>query len=582
MCGIIAIAGGKVDKDRYKTTAMLQQLKRRGPDGQGDIMFPSCWLGHRRLAIVDLKTGSQPMIDGKLAITFNGEIYNYRELRIQLEKNGCRFRTNSDTEVILKAYRVWGKECPKYFDGMFSFAIWDDRGKELFVARDRLGKKPLYYFFDGKMVLFASEIKSLIASGVLVPDLDYKSIDNYLRVMYIPLWKSVYKNVHQIPPAHYGVFKNGKLVLHRYWTIPNKLIRISYEDAKAEVRRLFHTATEKRINSCDVELGSFLSGGLDSSLVTLIAAAKLNYPLKVFSVSYANCDESSFAKQICTKINGEHFTVNISKCLTKELDKIIEYFDEPHADTSDFPQHLVSDLAAKKVKVVLSGDGADELFLGYKWHVRQRNFNQELDSCNLFYNRLNSICAFPKLDRLSLWNHSNPTNDDIIDEANYKVKNSPIDNVTIFDLTSHLPGQILTKVDRASMMHGLEVRSPFLDTDLIEFVFNLPYEYKIRDGEQKYILKDILLEYMPKDFVYRRKQGFGAPIEKWLSNSTMKDYVYEKLGPKAKIRSFLSKENINNCLHSFYNNGSRHERAAQRLWVLLCLERWMDQLRLTL
>lgn len=582
MCGIAAIAGGKIDQSCYKTAAMLQKLKHRGPDGQGEVMFPGCWLGHRRLAIVDLKTGHQPMVAGKLAITFNGEIYNYRELRIQLEKKGCYFHTNSDTEVILKSYHVWGKECPQRLDGMFSFAIWDDEKKELFVARDRLGKKPLYYFFDGEMILLASEIKSLIASGVLVPELDYKSVDNYLRVMYIPPWKSVYKNVHQVPPAHYGIFKNGKFVFNRYWAISHKPINISYEDAKAEVRRLLNIAIEKRINSCDVELGSFLSGGLDSSLVTLIAADKLHYPLKVFSVSYKNHDEIHFAKQICTKINGEHFTVNVNKCSTKELDKIIAYFDEPHADTSDFPQHLVSDLAAKKVKVVLSGDGADELFLGYKWHVQQKSSSQGQDSCNLFDNRFNSICAFPYLDRLSLWGHSNPINDDIIAEGNYKAKNNPIDNVTMFDLTSHLPGQILTKVDRASMMHGLEVRSPFLDTALIEFVFNLPYEYKIYNDEQKYILKDILLEYMPTDFVYRRKQGFGAPIEKWLSNSVMKEYVYEKLGHRARIRSLFSKESINNYLHSFYNNDYGHERAAQRIWVLLCLERWMDQLHLTL
>jgi asparagine synthase (glutamine-hydrolysing) len=588
MCGIAAIAGIKFNRNRYQTEAMLQKLKHRGPDEQGEMTFSNCWLGHRRLAIVDLELGTQPIVDGKLAIIFNGEIYNYRELRIQLEKEGYHFRTQSDTEVILKTYSMWGKDCPKYLDGMFVFAIWDGEKKELFIARDRLGKKPLYYFFDGTTILLASEIKSLLASGALVPDVDYNSIDNYLRVMYIPPWKSVYKNVYQVPPAHYGIFKNGKLSLSRYWMLFHKTIDISYEDAKSEVRRLLNVAIKKRIASSDVELGSFLSGGIDSSLVTLIAASKLNYPLKVFSIGFDGYDELPFAKRVCEKIGGKHFIIHINECLTHELDKVIAYFDEPHADTSDFPQHLISRLAAQEVKVVLSGDGADELFLGYKWHVQRKNKNYKQDqgissklSPDLFYDRLHSICAFPSSDRASLWNFSGAVNDDIVMEDVYKNTYNFIDNVTIFDLTSHLPGQILAKVDRASMMHGLEVRSPFLDTALIEFVFNLPYKYKVHNGEQKYILKDILAEYMPDDFVYRRKQGFGAPIEKWLNKPTMKKYVYAKLGSDARIRSIFSSENIDKYLRNFYANEHKHERSAQRLWVLLCLERWM-QLNLTL
>lgn len=587
MCGIAAIAGIKVDINRYEIGAMLQELKHRGPDGAGEQMFSRCWLGNRRLAIVDLETGNQPMSDGKLAITFNGEIYNHCELRAQLEKEGYCFRTQSDTETILKAYHMWGNDCPKHLDGMFSFVIWDDERDEMFIARDRLGKKPLYYFFDGSTILLAAEIKSLLVSGVLVPQVDYKSIDNYLRLMYIPPWKSVYKNVHQVPPAHCGIFKNGKLSLNRYWTLPHQPIHLSYEEAKAEVSRILCDAIKKRITTSDVEIGAFLSGGIDSTLVTLIAANELNYPLKVFSVSYGNHDELPFAKQVCEKIGGEHFTAHINECLTHELDDVIAYFDEPHADTSDFPQHLISRLAAQKVKVVLSGDGADELFLGYKWHVQRKNLKPEQNipqksSPDLFRERFYSICALPSLQRSALWNSLDMINDDVVAKDAYKDTCSPIDRVTIFDLTSHLPGQILTKVDRAGMMHGLEVRSPFLDTALIEFVFNLPYEYKVHNGKQKYILKDILAEYMPTDFVYRRKQGFGAPIEQWLNNHTMKEYVFAKLGSDARIRSIFSGGNIDNYLCDFYVNDRRHERAAQRLWVLLCLERWMTQLSLTL
>lgn len=578
MCGIAAIAGVKFDINRYKTGAMLQVLQRRGPDGLGEQMFFNCWLGHCRLAIIDLEKGKQPMLDDKLAITFNGEIYNHYELRTQLEKKGYRFRTKSDTETILKAYRMWGSECPKHLDGMFSFVIWDDERKEMFVARDRLGKKPLYYFFDGDIILLASEIKALIVSGVLAPQVDYKAIDEYLRLMYIPPWKAVYKNVYQVPPAHCGTFKNGKLSLKRYWSLIHQSINISYEEAKVEVHRMLCASVKKRITTSDVEIGTFLSGGVDSTLTTLIAASQLNFPLKVFSVSYGgNTDELPFAKQVCEKIGGEHSVVHINNCLTYELDDVIAYFDEPHADTSDFAQHLLSRLAAKKVKVVLSGDGSDELFLGYKWHIKPENIKLNKD---IFHERLNSICAFSPQQREMLWSSSGMATDDIIEKDIYKDVPDPMDRVTMFDLTSHLPGQILTKVDRAGMMHGLEVRSPFLDTALMEFVFNLPYEYKVYNGEQKHILKDILTEYMPPDFVYRCKQGFGAPIEQWLCNPTMKTYMYAKLGSNARIRLILSGENIDKYLYNFYVNEHRHERSAQRLWVLLCLERWMAQLNL--
>jgi len=587
MCGIVAIAGINLNINRYKTVAMLQKLEHRGPDGVGEQMFSNCWLGNRRLAILDLKTGNQPILDGELAITFNGEIYNHYELRAQLEKSGYHFQTQSDTETILKAYRKWGGECPKHLDGMFAFVIWNNKSEEMFIARDRLGKKPLYYSFDGNTMLLASEIKSVLASGVLVPQLDYKTIDNYLRIMYIPPWKSVYRNIYQIPPAHCGTFKNSKLTLKRYWTIFRQPIKISYEDAKAEVRRILYDAIKKRVTTSDVEIGAFVSGGIDSALVALMAANELNYSLKAFSVSYGDLDELPFAEQVCKKTGSEHFTTQINKCLTSELDEVIAYFDEPHADTSDFPQHIISRLASQKVKVVLSGDGADELFLGYKWHVLSKKFKPESGiseqfSPNFFHERLYSICAFSLQQRELLWNSTDMINDDVLAKDIYNNMSDSMDRVTIFDLTSHLPGQILTKIDRSGMMHGLEVRSPFLDTALIEFVFNLPYEYKVRNGEQKSIIKDILAEYMPADFVHRRKQGFGAPIELWLNNNRITEYVYTKLGSNARIRAIFSGKSIDSCLSDFYVNNRRHERAAQRLWVLLCLERWMTQLNLAL
>lgn len=576
MCGIAAIAGEKINIENYNTKAMLLALARRGPDGEGEVLLPNCWLGHRRLAIIDLEKGNQPMLDGELTLSFNGEIYNYLALRVELEKNGYKFQTKSDAEVILKAYRLWGGDCPKHLDGMFAFIIWDNNKQELFVARDRLGKKPLYYYLDGNCILLSSEIKALIASGKLIPKIDPVEIDSYLRLMYIPQQKSVYKNVYQVPPAHCGIFRNGKISLQRYWQLVHKPIEISYAEAKKEVRRLLIEAVRKRLLSTDVEAGIFLSGGLDSSLVALIAAKELGYQLKAFSVSYSGHDELPFAKQVSEKIGSEHFVVKIDECLTDELDALITYFDEPHADTSDFPQHLISNLAAQKVKLVLSGDGADEIFLGYKWHNKENFSPLEV---NYFERRLHSICAFTAEARVALWQSSEIVSDDIRDSEVYLGLSDPMDSVVMFDLTSHLPGQILAKVDRAGMMHGLEVRSPFLDTDLIEFVFNLPYTYKVHNGEQKGIIKDILAEYMPQEFAYRRKQGFGAPIERWLADTKMKEYVYKKLASPS-IRAFLSGERIDYYLQDFYFNDNKDARSAQRVWVLLCLERWLTNLNL--
>ncbi len=376
MCGIAALAGKDFDKKRYDTSAMLTALEHRGPDGQGEQSLAHAWLGHCRLSIIDLAGGGQPMQDSELSITFNGEIYNYRELKKTLEDAGHRFTTNSDTEVILKAYRQWGQDAPKHLDGMFAFAIWDANNQSLFLARDRFGKKPLYYCQDGSTLMVASEIKALLASGHMSKGLDLGSIDNYLRLGYIPPWKSAYSRVHQVPPAHSAMFKDGTLSLSRYWRLEFKPLSISYDEAKEEVRRLLGEAVKKRMLAADVEVGALLSGGVDSTIVSLLAAEQLSHPLKTFSLGYGDyINELPYAKQAADAMHSEHHTLQAGSDMIEELEKVIAYFDEPHADTSDFPQHLVSKLAASKVKVALSGDGGDELFMGYGWHTRHKKLS---------------------------------------------------------------------------------------------------------------------------------------------------------------------------------------------------------------
>jgi asparagine synthase (glutamine-hydrolysing) len=371
MCGIVAISGKDIFQKNFNFKEMLFSLRFRGPDEQGEHRFSKCILGHRRLSIIDVAGGSQPMIDDTLAIVLNGEIYNYRELRDQLEKLGHFFKTNSDTEVVLKAFKQWGYTTPSRLDGMFSFIIWDNRNEELFIARDRLGKKPLFYYLEEDQILIASEIKSLLASGVIKPTVDYGAIDHYLKRMYIPPNQSVYSNIFQLPPGHYGIYENSKLVISKYWSLPDyEKISISYREAKEEVHRLLIKAVEKRVVTSDVRVGAFLSGGVDSSLTTILAAKILGEDLNTFSIDYmGEYSELKYAQEISSGLMGSHYYVSLGESNLETLDEAIMYFDEPHADTSDIAQSLVSKLASEKVKVVISGDGSDEIFYGYKWHT---------------------------------------------------------------------------------------------------------------------------------------------------------------------------------------------------------------------
>lgn len=576
MCGIIAISGKNISREDLHFEEMLSSLQFRGPDDQGQCSFDSCILGHRRLSIIDIDGGLQPMLDGTLAITFNGEIYNHRELKKQLKKLGHSFKSNSDTEVVLKAYQEWGHDAPVHLDGMFAFVIWDDASKEFFMARDRFGKKPLFYYLDKNRIFVASEIKSLLASRKIKPVIDYSAIDHYLKRMYIPSDQSVYSNIFQLAPGHSGVHLNGRLKLSRYWSLPKgEKIPISYEDAKEEVLRLLKSAVEKRVVTSDVRVGAFLSGGLDSSLTAILTAEVLEGDLDTFSVDYkGDYSELKYAQEISSKFKGSHHYVSVGDGDLEELGKAIEYFDEPHADTSDFPQSLVSKLAAENVKLVVSGDGADEIFFGYKWHVGAGFGSQE--EHNLLEKRIFDICAFTEEERLRLWSGQRWNNDSVDEQRVREAGHDLLYEVSKFDVTNHLPGQILTKVDRMGMMHGLEVRSPFLDTELVNFSFQLPHDFKLGPNmEQKYILRDILVDYTSKEFAFRKKQGFGAPIKRWMLNEQIKTHLDKLLGKDAVIRGILNSNEIDKHIDNFFSDPHGSPRNAQKLWVLVCLEKWL-------
>ena len=582
MCGIIAIAGNKTSeiKDGIVTN-MLSTLLKRGPDAHDFRRFDKCVVGQTRLSIIDLATGDQPMRDNSkpLTIVFNGEIYNYKELRSELEKKNHKFSTQSDTEVILKSYVEYGEDCPKYLDGMFAFAIWDEEKKELFTARDRFGKKPLYYtFLDDKSIIFASEIKAIFAGGLIKGEIDWTTIDNYLTLMYVPPWKSIYKNVQVIPPASFATYKNNKLgEPKRYWSIPRNPQKPTYEEAKARIKELIGKAVKKRMVA-DVEIGSLLSGGVDSTLITYLAQSYMNRPIKSFSVGYkGHNSELPYAKQASERIGTDHYTLEARSDLCDELEKVIEYMDEPHADTSNFPQHLISELAGSKVKVALSGDGADELFMGYGWYWKYFNTTKLLRIKNaLFSNQFNeyikNISIFSRLERKKLWRDDSAINHDIYPKTLSSIKNNT-GKINLFDLEVYLPGQLLTKIDRTGMMHSLEVRSPFLDKDLVEYVYNIPAEYKMDGQRGKIILKDILSDLMPIEFANRRKQGFGAPIAEWLKEDKMRALIKKILSNQSNhMYEKISYDEVQSLLKKPYDDS----KLIYKIWTLLCLGIWFE------
>lgn len=578
MCGILAIIGR--DSSGKAAERALDKLSHRGPDDSGIVTFPQAILGATRLAFVDLSPlGHQPMKDEErdVAIAFNGEIYNYKELRKGLEEKGRRFKSESDTEVVLALYIEYGQECVKYLNGMFAFTIWDEKKQELFLARDRFGEKPLYFAHDpqGRLVV-ASEIKALFAAGV-AGEIDPVGIDLYLALTYVPPWRSIYKNVHVILPAHRGVYKNDSIRTEQYWQLEHKPLNISYEEAKQELRRLLADAVPKRLIA-DVEIGSFLSGGVDSTLVTAYAQRGRSNRIKTFALGYDDyINELPYAEDASKKIGTDHRVLRANGEMIEELEAVLGYFDEPHGDSADLAQHLLAKETSKYVKAALSGDGGDELFLGYGWywnywHTSKISRVKNFLLSNPFSEHLKLITAFPESMRKSILHDGAYTGVERLDMLVQDIPGNGIEKINLFDILTYLPGQLLTKVDQTSMMHSLEVRSPFLDHKLAEFAFNLPMEYKTNHISGKLILKDVLAEIMPREFVDRKKQGFGAPIDQWLNEEKIKAYVQKELGRGAPVYRLLNEDVVQKVLIQLQKSNKRKD--LYRIWTLLCLAVW--------
>ncbi|MBI4839346.1 MAG: asparagine synthase (glutamine-hydrolyzing) [Nitrospirae bacterium] len=631
MCGIWGmIADGDIDRALFEKAG--DALSHRGPDDSGIYLKSgvrgqgsgvNAALGHRRLSIIDLSENAhQPMSNenGSLWITYNGEIYNFQEIRKALTAAGHRFKSNSDTEVILHAYEEWEEKCLEKFQGMFAFAIWDGKRQRLFIARDRIGKKPLFYYYDGKTFAFASELQGLMALNI-PRNVNLSAINFFLTYQYIPAPKSAFKNIFKLPPAHYLILECGDnphsiLRIQKYWDIDfsKKIVTTDERGLAVEVFQRLDKAVEKRLIS-DVPLGAFLSGGIDSSIVTALMSGLMKEPVKTFSIGFEDdtYNELPYARQIAKLFKTDHKEFIVKFDALNVLPKLVRHYGEPFADSSALPTYYLSKMTSEFVKVALSGDGGDENFAGYdryyalklmQWFrhmpesvralcVKILNIGGESDikskkkrlkrfvqgsfnPSNQEY--LQWMIAFSKNDMQDYYGDAMQESLKNEEPHDYLIKlferstaNNMVEKAMDADIHSYLPFDLLVKVDIASMANSLEVRGPFLDYEFMEFAASIPAEYKLRGRINKYILKKAFNGVIPKAVFSRQKAGFGVPISKWFRNE-LKDYLTETLLSQKSLQRGYFKPDAVTKLISEHTCGRLDNSA--KLWALLMLELW--------
>lgn len=598
MCGISGIVGNNLNDCQKNVSKMIIALNHRGPDASGMVSFNNCVLGHNRLSIVDLATGQQPMYsyDKNKAVVFNGEIYGYQELKNNLD---YPYQTKSDTEVILAAYEKYQEDLVVHLPGVFAFGIWDNNKKELFLARDRFGEKPLYYTFgtNGEFI-FASEIKAILATNLVNPILDRESLNHYLRYLYAPVNKTIYKNIFTLPPAHSLVYKNNEIKIKKYWDLPVVKTGVKIDDAVENFKFLLEKSVKNQMIA-DVPVGAFLSGGLDSSTIVALASKFSSQPLKTFSFGFSGlANELPYALEISKKYKTEHVELYADDNLAELLLKMSNIYDEPFADSSNIPTYLIAREAKKYVTVALSGDGGDEFCGGYGWyHPFLYAGNTKKIQRSQFYYLLVKIAARlnPKLqflfwqaqagkgDSSGDWQkfhkelNSYFTAKELCDLGLPETNNNAImvenfNNPSQLDVLDYMPGDILVKTDRASMANALELRAPFLDVDFANFCLSLPFSLKINKIEDKIILRKAFANTWTDNIRKRSKQGFGAPVKIWLQNKDVENLKNDYLKNKnRKIFNLIS-----------YNNSRKFVEANNyRTWILLVLAVWLEDKNLT-
>ena len=623
MCGICGFYSKK-NISLEQLTGMNDTLYHRGPDDSGVEIYAgkegyAIGLAQRRLSILDLSPlGHQPMhsADGRLSIAYNGEIYNFQELREELKD--YPFKSHCDTEVILAAFLTWGISCVERFNGMFAIALYDREDESLYLVRDRIGKKPLYYLEEEENLVFASELKPIMKYSGFQKQIRQELLNRYLVHQYINAPDTIFKNVHKLEPGAVYQFCKGKKKQWKYWDVASKYrekknsFQGSFEDAKEELKKKLSDSIEMRMIA-DVPLGTFLSGGYDSSLMTAMAQSKSSQPVKTFSIGFEDkkYNEAIYAKEVADYLGTEHTEMYITEAdMFGLIDDMTDYYDEPFADSSQIPSMLVSKLAKEKVTVALSGDGGDEFFCGYNNYKMLLDM-QKLDSAgSLVY----GACNLPGVKQLGLLEKL-PVKVQIVagnrdhrlkvqpfelkqsetavsmlkqeqisyrfeEEAKYEEQNWQIRRM-LLDMDTYLPGDILCKVDRASMKYSLETRCPILDKEVMELSFELPHSYKYENGNKKRILKALAYDYIPKELLERPKVGFSVPLDKWLRGplkEQLLDYCNQDF---LKRQDIFKVKDVQQFISHYLETGDKGsgtgENYSRFVWAYFVFQKWYQR-----
>lgn len=629
MCGICGWIEFSQQAELAVAERMNASLAHRGPDDAGVVLLDNAAIANSRLSIIDLASGHQPIANQNEScwIVFNGEIYNFHDLREQLTTKGYRFSTRSDTEVILHAYEEWGIDCVSRLRGMFAFAIYDrrqeasgngDRGAStrLILARDRVGKKPLYYYYDRKRFIFGSEIKAILAHPSVPRRVRHNAIPLYLTYGYVPAPDTMFDDIYELPPGHSLMVQDKQVVMRQYWQVPAPGTRTTHvglceQEYIDRLRQLFEHAVRVRLIS-DVPLGAFLSGGLDSSLVVAIMSRLMNQPVKTFAIGFSDepsFNELKYARTVADRYGTDHHEFTVSPDAIDLLPKLVWHYDQPFADSSAIPSFLLAQMTRKHVKVVLTGDGGDELFAGYERFAAARlaeayrrvpRFVEtaaaqliaalpESTSYSGFARRARRFmqgAPLPLSERYLEWVgifgknairelFAGPVGVDPVDHFRRYFDPGQNDDATgqllSVNMKSYLPGDLLVKTDRTTMANSLEARCPFLDQELLEFASTIPTGLKLKGMTTKYILKRAFEGFIPDRIVHRKKHGFGVPVGRWFRTS-LRDYVRDTiLSPDALGRGYFREEALRRLLEE-HQSGKRDH--GHRLWSLLTFEMW--------
>ncbi|MEE9294094.1 MAG: asparagine synthase (glutamine-hydrolyzing) [Phycisphaerae bacterium] len=619
MCGIAGIVSSE-GVDREALRRMADALRHRGPDDEGFLFKDEIGLAHRRLSIIDLETGHQPISneDDTVWIIYNGEVYNYRELREELVASGHRFKTHTDTEVILHLYEAMGWECVHRLRGMFAFAIWDQPNRRLFMARDPMGQKPLFFYNNGSTFAFASEVKAILSSGLVQPALDLNGMWHYMSLRYLPDRYSLFKGIEKLPAGSRAVLQNGELTVERYWDLDFTNKQANNEDDVVEGLHSILLETTRSHLVSDVLVGAFLSGGIDSSTVAAVMASSGNGTIPVFSIGVKErrFNELPYARLVAAKFQMEHHEKVVQADLIHLIPDMVHHMDEP-SDPFGVGVYIVSQLASESVKVVLGGDGGDENFAGYDRYAGNRlvdyycllpgwfrsrimarivnliphsfgykSLAQKAEWLNEMsqyeggerYARSASFLRFTPEAKEQLFTRSARNRIDDPDSVGkimslFSADNASelVDKMLYTDLMTRMPDHLLTIVDRMSMAHSLEVRSPLVDHKLVEYAASIPADLKLRGRQLKYVLKQVASRYLPREVIHRAKQGFGFPLAFWMRNE-LSTFLRNLFAQSRFVElGIFDRGVMKNLLEAHLSGKADHNF---RLWVLMNLEIW--------